>query len=143
MKNKLKPPKNLQDHYGQDLEIGDVVLGAVAGGKFHKTQFKHSLIVGRTDFMICLHQLGMRDDVERIKETLRDRGKQGGRINPAEVIRVSQGILPARVITDLIAKGTRQLPVHPIPNPSYPWNSRTTQAPNLAPSAPISLLLNP
>lgn len=114
--NMKKPrPKHLTDYYNQRLAIGDLVLGAVPGGKYGKTTYKHSLVIGRTDHMILVHQVQPFDTTHDIMRSLELRGRQGGRITPAEVIRVSQGVLTEKTIEQALSKGGRTPAGHPLP----------------------------
>ena len=47
----------LLDHYGQELNLGDMVLGAQGGGRYKETRFLHAVVVGRTKKMVRLHQI--------------------------------------------------------------------------------------
>jgi hypothetical protein len=84
----------LQDHYDQELNIGDLVLGARPGGTYRHTVFTHGIIVGRTKSMIRLHQVNGQGDREYDKSTLASRGtKRGGKVLPSEVILLNKQYL--------------------------------------------------
>ncbi len=84
----------LTDHYGQELNLGDMVLGAVGGGRFRQTRFIHAVVVGRTKAMVRLHQISDDGDRQYALETLKRRGTQrGGRVLPTELIRLQESFL--------------------------------------------------
>tara|TARA_R110002096_G_scaffold61408_1_gene152613 strand:- start:221 stop:613 length:393 start_codon:yes stop_codon:yes gene_type:complete len=84
----------LHDHYGQELNIGDMVLGAVAGGRWRQTRYIHSVVVGRTLAMVRLHQISETGLKPEVLESLKNRGtKRGGKVIPQEVIRLTKGFL--------------------------------------------------
>ena len=84
----------LYDYYGQELEIGDMVLGAVAGNRYQQTNFKHSVVVGRTKCMVRLHQINEKACKQDVLNSLKYRGtKRGGKVLPMELIRLEQGFM--------------------------------------------------
>jgi hypothetical protein len=84
----------LHDHYGQELNLGDMVLGAVGGGRFRQTRFVHAVVVGRTKQMVRLHQISSNGDKQFALQTLKERGtKRGDRVLPTELIRLHEGFL--------------------------------------------------
>ena len=90
----------LHDHYGQELNIGDMVLGAIAGGRWRQTRYIHSVVVGRTKAMIRLHQIPETGNKAEVLESLKNRGtKRGGKVIPEEVIRLTEGFLTVDEIT--------------------------------------------
>ena len=84
----------LHDHYGQELNIGDMVLGAIAGGRWRQTRYIHSVVVGRTKAMLRLHQISETGIKSEVLDSLKSRGtKRGGKVIPEEVIRLTEGFL--------------------------------------------------
>ena len=84
----------LYDHYGQELQLGDMVLGAVGGGRFRQTRFIHAVVVGRTKQMVRLHQVGSDGNKMVALDSLKHRGtKRGGRVLPEELIRLQENFL--------------------------------------------------
>ncbi len=84
----------LKDHYGQELNIGDMVLGAVGGGAYRGTRFLHAVVVGRTKKMVRLHQISQTGDKQLALDSLKHRGtKRGGKVFPSELIRLEQNFL--------------------------------------------------
>ena len=90
---KVQMMKVLKDHYGQELNIGDMVLGAV-GGAYRGTRFLHAVVVGRTKQMVRLHQISETGDKQVALDSLKQRGtKLGGKVFPSELIRLAQNFL--------------------------------------------------
>lgn len=82
----------LRDYYNQDLNIGDLVLGAKEGGRYRNVSYVHSIVIGRTERMIQVHQVIGTDTPAKMLNTLNRRGYLGGRVRPSEVIRVEEGL---------------------------------------------------
>ena len=84
----------LLDHYGQELNLGDMVLGAQGGGRYKETRFLHAVVVGRTKKMIRLHQIHAKDNREQVLRRLKARGsKRGGKVFPEELIRLQESFI--------------------------------------------------
>ena len=84
----------LKDHYGQELNIGDMVLGARGGNRYQETRFVHAVVVGRTKQMVRLHQISKTGDKLTALDSLKHRGtKRGGKVFPSELIRLEQNFL--------------------------------------------------
>jgi hypothetical protein len=91
---KVQMMQVLKDHYGQELNIGDMVLGAKGGDRYRETKFIHAIVVGRTKQMVRLHQISETGDKQMALDSLKHRGtKLGGKVFPIELIRLEQNFL--------------------------------------------------
>jgi len=104
----------LKDHYGQELNIGDLVLGAKAGGRFGITSFIHSIVIGRTKHMVQVHQVMHNQSPTEMLTSLRYRGCIGGRVKPLDLIRVEKALFTPKALTKAQDKG-RSDPTLPLP----------------------------
>ena len=99
----------LMDYYGTQVNVGDIILGALGGGRYHKTQFTHAIVVGRTAHMVEVHSLGpwMNMPDAEILAGIKHRGHRGGRVHPAEVIRLDNMFTQVEIDTAMLnAKST-------------------------------------
>ena len=89
----------LTDFYNNEVKVGDLVLGATAGGRFHKTQFVHAVVIGRTNKMLEVHSLGPWANTDKafLINTIASRGHRGGRLNPNEIIGLSNVLTQGEV----------------------------------------------
>ena len=102
----------LTDAFHQELNIGDLVLGAkTKKGNYGDTQFIHAIVVGRTDAMVRLHQVPSENlrDLQELLRTIERRGFQGGKILPREVVLVASGHIPENQVVDTLEKGIQSL----------------------------------
>ena len=135
--SKLKVYTNkLTDFYNQEVDVGDLVLGATAGGRFHKTQFTHAIIVGRTKQMLEVHSIGPWANLDKaaLLTSLEQRGHRGGRLNPTEVIRI-ESILSEAEITKAMEQAetssySSSFQVAPMPSRKK-WTPSNPQSSNL------------
>lgn len=78
------------DHFGRAIKVGDIVLGAKAGGKYVDTTYVFSVVVSTTPKLIRVHQLGIsRPDVHKdvvLSSLLNRCGRPAGKLVPQAVI---------------------------------------------------------
>lgn len=75
-----------KDYFGKPIEVGDVLLGAKAGGKYFDTVYSFVVVVSKTPKLIKVHQLnvGLREVTkENVQESLAKRyGRRAGKAHP-------------------------------------------------------------
>ena len=93
----------LTDYYNIEIKVGDLVLGAKAGGRFHQTSFTHAIVIGRTAHMLEIHGLGpwYDGDTQEMLASIQRRGHRGGRLNPREIIRLGSVLTEQEITTAL------------------------------------------
>jgi hypothetical protein len=82
-----------RDYFGNDVGIGDIVLGAKARkNNYQDTSYVFSVVLAKTKGMLRLHQLGasactLKLSKGQILDSVRSRGgRRGGAIGPCNVI---------------------------------------------------------
>lgn len=83
----------LRDYFGNEINVGDIVLGATARrNHFQDTSYSIAVVIGRTKGMLRLHKLGeQKHDLKLSKKEILERvesryGRKGGRVLPGLVI---------------------------------------------------------
>lgn len=87
-----------KDYFGQQLEVGDLVLGAKPGGRYRNTEFNTCVIIGETVKMIRCHQVYKPEDRADTLRSLMERMRRGGKAHPEEFILLKKGYLTKREI---------------------------------------------
>jgi hypothetical protein len=88
---------NHKDYFGNDIEVGDVLLGAKAGGKFFDTVYSFVVVVSKTPKLLRVSQLAI-DSPEKVTkdivmESLNNRrGRKAGRVHPHCFIRTKVNV---------------------------------------------------
>lgn len=101
-----------KDYYGNQVEVGDLVLGAKPGGRFRLTEFTEAIVIGETAAMLRVCQVIDSRKLESCEEMIRDRGRRGGRLNPNEIIVLKKGYLTKERIKELKELGEKDRTVH-------------------------------
>lgn len=87
-----------KDYFGQQLEIGDLVLGAKPGGRYRNTEFSTCVIIGETNKMVRCHQVYKPQDRADTLRSLEYRCRRGGKALPEEFILLKKGYLTKQEI---------------------------------------------
>jgi len=104
-----------KDFYGNQVQIGDLVLGAKPGGRYRITEFTESVVIDETDAMLRVCQIGDSRKLESSEQRIRDRGRRGGRLHPEEIIVIKKGYLTKERIRELEKLGENDRDSH-VPN---------------------------
>ena len=92
------------DYFGSLVNIGDIVLGAIARkNNYQDTRYAFSIVISKTKGMLRLHSLGDNVEVlslnktEMLNRVSERQGKRGGAVNSINVIKtqVTTGITEA------------------------------------------------
>jgi hypothetical protein len=86
-----------KDYFGNDIQVGDVLLGAKAGGKFFDTVYSFVVVVSKTPKLLRVSQLAINSPEKVTKDIVIEsltnrRGRKAGRVHPNCFIRTKVNV---------------------------------------------------
>lgn len=100
-----------RDHFGKDINVGDILLGAKAGGKYVDTSFTFVVVVSKTKKLIRVHQCNGTNPrtitASIVREELKNRaGRPAGKAVPQAFLNIGVNVgLTQKEMEDIIEAG--------------------------------------
>lgn len=117
---------NHRDHFGREIEVGDILLGAKAGGKYVDTVYHFAVVVTKTTKLLRVHQLNGFTSPHNItaaivKERLKERaGRPAGKVIPQTLLKTGVNVgLTQQEMLDAIEAGIYK--TSSIPSVDFLW----------------------